>query len=369
MDSAAFKHYQTQLLKQTEQFNEIDITKEEGHLARFAFFSANLAIFFPSIPTNLHETLYKKMLLNVSFETFDRNIAHIADISLFEGQTQAFFNISQPYIFCSFHLGSYRVFLTALIRAGRNLAILVRQGVFEEQLQEILKVKNQLLSQYNVNSDVRVINADEPTAALKILRLLRSDFSLVAYMDANSGIGEDKGEKISFLNHSLYVRKGVPYLSFATNVPILPIVSYKNSELQNIVHIGNPVFPDKELSREAFENHTIQQLYDWFSEFVVRFPEQWEVWGYINNFMLPVETPPLVSNITAFQKTSYLFNQQRYALFELESSPVVFDRLTFNVMEITPYLFEYLSQLTFNNPEPILGTDIFQELVKHQVII
>ena len=369
MNPNSFENYRQQLLSQAEIFNKIDISKEEGYLAGFAFFSANLANFLPSIPVSEHEELHKKMLLNTAMETFDRNITHIVDFSVFEGQTQYILPPHKPFIYCSFHLGSYRIFINHLLRAGHKLVLLVRQGVFDEQLQDLIDFTNKLVSIFKVESEMLIVNADEPTSALKILRALRDGYSLVAYMDADSGSGEQKGEEISFLNHGIYARKGISFLSYASNIPIVPLVAYRKPDLQNVICVGEPIYPDKNLSKAAFEKQTLQQLYNWFAEYIVQVPEQWEVWGYINNFMLPPLVPPLVDDDTVFQKTTFQFNLQRCALFELASGPVLFDRLTYNVTEITPDFFLFLSQFTFSNPQIILESSVFQDLVRNQVII
>lgn len=370
MDATLLEVYQAERSAETAQFLQIDMTKEVGYAARFALFSANLALFLPNIPTSQHPALFEEAIINNYLETSDRNLVHISDISIFEGQTQQVLAVPpQQFIYCSFHLGSYRVFLNWLFRLQRDLVILVRQGVFDEQVQEIMDQKDQIVERYNIKSDVKIINADEPTSALKILRLLRAGYSLVAFMDANSGTGDAPGQEIQFLNHGLSVRKGLPFLSYAANIPILPVIAYRTPDLQNVVCVGEPIYPDKLLAKETFERQTLQHLYDWLAEYVQKFPAQWEVWTYINNFMLPPKVPALVSDVQLFQKTTYQFNAQRYMLFELEAGPVLFDRAGYDVNEISPDLFRYLSQPTLTNLASTLDNDTFQDLVANAVIV
>ncbi|MFN4147668.1 MAG: hypothetical protein ACK4GN_17725, partial [Runella sp.] len=138
MNHRLWHQYQRDQQQRLATFDRIDLTKEEGYLMRLAIFSANLSCFLPNLPRQHHAELFAENLRHVALETADRTLPHLADISDIEGQGLSFCKPSQPSIFVSFHLGSYRLLATYLFVQGYDLAILVRQEVFQQEHEAIM---------------------------------------------------------------------------------------------------------------------------------------------------------------------------------------------------------------------------------------
>jgi len=63
--------YRKELARCREHFDRVDLTKERGYLMKFTTFSANMENIMPSIPRNEHESLFRELLLQQVFTTFD----------------------------------------------------------------------------------------------------------------------------------------------------------------------------------------------------------------------------------------------------------------------------------------------------------
>lgn len=370
MSNADWLDYQHLVEKHIQALNQIDLTKEEGYLARFAVFSANLTNFFPSIPVASHTDLFRQNLTHIALETLDRSIPNLIKFTTFEGCSSEVSDNKKQFIFCTFHLGSYRSMASWLVALGYDFSVLVRQSVYVQQSEDILDHAHQIKTVYtSSNSEVHVIDAEEPASALKILRELRTGRSLVVYMDGNTGSGHGKDERIDFLQRQIFTKQGAAFLSYASGIPILPVICYRQADHRNVIAVSPPIFPDKELSKKSFSLLTTQQLYKWFSTYLQAYPAQWEAWNYIHHhlFLPPESTTHLPK--TAFQKSHYQFNDQRYSLFSLRQDYVIIDRFYYQTYEISDDLYAYLLQGHLTSPLKTLGKNVFESLVTLSVLI
>lgn len=363
-----WKLYQKLCQQRRVVFDSIDLPSEEGYLVRFATFSANLTNFLPQIPPSDHAHLFKEHLFQVALETHDRTLPNISDFCDFLGNVSLVTSRSQPFIFCAFHLGSYRALAAWLIELGYDFSILVRQEVYDQQLAEIQEHDRLIKSLRASSSEVQVINAEDPTSLVKILRQLRAGRSLLVYMDGNTGTGTHKDALTTLLHQPIFAKQGAAFLSYASGVCMLPIFAYRRTDYRNIIVVESPIEPDKTISKERFSQQTTQYLYDRLGDYIAQYPTQWEAWGYIHH---QLHLLPVSSNTTSeysFQKIHYTFNQERFSLFLLKDSAVIFDRRQYLAYEISPDLYEYLSVLDFEHPRQILGDDVFEELVMSEIL-
>ena len=369
MSASNFASYRRALLDCEGTLSRVNLLKEEGYMVRFAIFSANLTNFLPEIPVSEHEEIFKKLLTSLAFESFDRNVLHISDLCSITGNVSALELPQKPQIFCTFHLGSYRIIANLLIRLGHNFSTIVRKEVYEQQMESLMGYTERMKTQYATLSEVRVLNAEEPNIVLKLLRELKSGRSLLVYLDGNVGSGDEKLEQIDFLSQKINARKGMPYLSYVSGVPLVPLISYREADFSNNLYVGEPIAVDKRMSRDEFSSHSLQYLFDFFAKYVASFPEQWEGWNYIHHAL--DNTSEVTSTITpaAYKRDTYQFNQNRYSIFELQEAPVLFDKRYYSTYEISESLRNYLLKSPFVNPKRVLGKPIFQELVRQEIII
>jgi KDO2-lipid IV(A) lauroyltransferase len=370
MSASNFANYQRALLDCEGALSRVNLLQEEGYLVRFAIFSANLTNFMPEIPASEHADLFKKLLKSLAFESFDRNILNITDLCAIKGNISALNLPQKPQIFCTFHLGSYRIIANLLIRLGHNFSTIVRKEVYQQQMESLMGYTANMKKKYKTASEVHVLNAEEPNIVLKLLRELKAGRSLLVYLDGNVGSGEEKPAKIDFLSQQINIRKGMPYLSYISGVPLVPLISYRQPDFSNIMYIGEPIEVDKTISRDQYSSSALQQLFDFFSKYVASFPEQWEGWNYIHHALgIEQGESESIPPPSAYKRVSYEFNRNRYSIFELQDAPVLFDKRHYSTFEISDSLRNYLLKSPFTNPKRTLGKPVFQELVRQEIII
>jgi lauroyl/myristoyl acyltransferase len=373
MNQQVLIKYRSLLEECRQKTNQINFDNDEGYLVRSAIFSANLTNFLPTLPHTVHQQLFRESLCNSAFENFDWNILEISELTMLKDDDCILDTKTEPFIFCSFHLGSYRVIANYLFKNGYDFSILVRGDVYERQAADLLDCARKVGKKYAVKSDMRIYNAEKPDVLLKVARELKAGRSLLVYVDGNTGTGNnaEKLDTISFLGQNLHLRKGIGYMSHLSGVPILPIVSYRKPDLLNVLEVGQAIYPNKELSRDDYSQQANQQLYDMFAKILEKYPSQWEGWNYVHKFR--TETQNVESNSTKAKKIAYQnqyqFNYTRYCLINLRQSPILFDKKHYTTFEISVDLHDYLTNPTYPDPKHILGTRVFNQLVREQIMI
>lgn len=371
MKSRSLTSYRKVAQECIDSFDRVDMRREEGHCVRSGLFSANLTNFLPQIPENDHEDLYLDMIRNLALEKFDRQLMHLSDVSALEGDLSLINNPKKPFIFCTFHIGSYRLIANVLLRKGYQFSTLVRQDVFESQQAEFKSYCAGMYDQFKTPSKVNILNAEDPRVLLQMTRELQAGRSILVYIDGDTGSGEEHKTTIDFLNQQIRVRKGIPYASFLSGVPILPIVQYRKDNLQNVLRVGKPIEAEKTETREEFCQRSLSSIYKYFGRYIEKYPNQWEGWCYIHNSMVikPQQVAAQPKDLAASKRRTYRFNQSRYRIFELESNFLLFDRAAYETYEITADMKKYLSAPVVKNPIKTLGEGIFGELLIRNILI
>jgi lauroyl/myristoyl acyltransferase len=370
MKTKSLTSYQQVAQECLSAFDRVDMRREEGYCVRSGLFSANLTNFLPQVPEKEHDTMYQSLIRNLALEKFDRKLMHLSDVSALEGDLSLINNPKKPFIFCTFHIGSYRLIANVLLRKGYNFSTLVRQEVFEKQQKEFKSYCAGMYDNFGTPSKVNILNAEDPRVLLQMTRELQAGRSILVYIDGDTGSGEEHKTTVNFLNQKVKVRKGVPYASYLSGVPILPIVQYRKKNLQNVMRIGKPISINKNESRDQFSQRALSAIYKYFGQYVEKYPDQWEGWSYIHNsLVLKPEAAQYATYTINRKQTTYRFNQNRYRIFELESNFLLFDRSAYETFEITADMKQLLSTPVLKNPIKILGEGIFGELVTRHILI
>ncbi|MBD2701115.1 hypothetical protein IC229_10750 [Spirosoma sp. BT702] len=362
--------YNQELARCREHFEQIDLQKERGYLMKFTTFSANVENLIPSIPRHKHEALFRKLLLNQVFTTFDQQCLTAGDLVKLRGDSSAFKNNSNK-IYCTYHLGSYRLLTSLLFRNGVDCVLLVGSNMSRSQGGDMTEHIDALRKKHGLTNVFRIVETGSPTAGLTVLRELKAGRSLIVYVDGSPETAPEEGEADQFLSvrfgsRKILTRKGVGYLSHASGVPIVPVVSYRQPDLTNVLHSLKAIRPIAHSDREMFCREALQQLYDAFWPFLNRYPEQWEGWTYIHSFLEP-EAP----KHTYFKPNlkQLVFNESRYTLCDLEQAPILFDRRLYQTYEITEDLRDLLLNLkTVDSVEEVVGREMFTELMEMEII-
>lgn len=367
----AFKEYQNVIKDCVDSIEKIDMDKQEGYCVKMELFSANLTNFLPSVSESAHQVIYKNLIRNQTLQNFDREILHLNDISDFEGEMSMVTRNKSPFIFCTFHFGSYWLLVNWLGRQNRDFSILVRQELFEQQSKLFGQYYQNMIERFGITSKVNILNAEEPGILLKLAREVKNGRSVVVYLDGNTGSGKpEENTQVNFLGRNIEVRKGIPYLSYLTGVPIVPVIQYRKKNYKNVLRLCKPLLATKGQSREEFSEESLQFIYDIFGRHIKSYPDQWEGWNYIHtSLILDEENEHKAHEVSSMANDIYRFNHGRYRIFEMEDNFILFDRNFYRTYEITSDLKSYLSKPAIKSPWKMLGENTFGELVSKSILI
>lgn len=281
----------------------------------------------------------------------------------------------RPFIFCSFHLGSFHSWPELLGRYGINFTVVISERSFHEQHEELHGKMEDLRREKGYRFNFNMINAEDPSCVVQMIRELKNKNSLLLFIDGNSGVGgntrnDSKLIDISFMGKNIFARKGIASVAYVTGTPIVPLLSYRSAgRIKQI--ILPPVLPDKRLDRETSVKNTTQHLYDLFSVYLKQYPEQWEGWQYINNCLdlnsLKVNLTPGILSVPPEEAT---FNNKRYGLLKENGACTLFDAYTYKVFKITEGLYLFLMGFDQQSVDhrTRISPELYNDLVVNQVI-
>lgn len=354
-----------------EHFEKVDLAKEQGYLMKFTTFSATVGNILPTIPRQKHATMFRDLLLQQVFTTFDQQFLSAGDLVKLRGRQKVGSKAEGPRIYCTYHLGSYRLLTSVLFRQGVDCVLLVGSNMNRSQGDGMAEHIAGLRKKHGLTNVFRVVEAGSPSAGLTVLRELKAGRSLIVYVDGSPETFPEAGEETQFLSvqfghRHVLTRKGVGYLSHATGVPIVPVVSYRGVDHMNTLHFLKSIRPIVQSDREIYCQEAMQQLYDAFWPFLNRYPEQWEGWNYIHLFLEPEKIKNSTFRRTGCQPT---FNEERYSLCDLQQAPILFDRQNYQTYEITEDLRDLLLNLhQVESVQDVVGQEVFGELLEMEVL-
>lgn len=363
--------YCKELIRCREHFERIDLQKEQGYLMKFTTFSANMENIMPAIPRSRHETLFRELLLQELFTTFDQQCLSAGDLVELSGAHDILNPNEGAKIYCTYHLGSYRQLTSVLFRNGVDCVLLVGNNMNREQGGSMTEHIEGLRQKHGLTNVFRIVDTGSPSAGLTVLRELKAGRSLIVYVDGSPETAPEPGEETQFLSvrfgqRRIRTRKGVGFLSHAAGVPIVPVISYRQPDLTNVLHFMSPIRPIRQSDRGMYCQEAMQQLHDALWPYLSRYPGQWEGWNYIHSFLEP-ETPK--HSMYGRRPAQPVFNQDRYTLCDLEQAPILFDRRLYQTYEITDDLRDLLLNLNaVDSVESVIGEEVFGELVEMEVL-
>ena len=363
--------YRQELLACRKKFRQIDLRQERGYLMKFTTFSANVGNIMPDIAREEHESMFRAMLQQQMFARFDQSCLTVGDLVKSRGKKNLFSLPDGPKIYCAYHLGSYRLLTSVLFRQGVDCVLMVGSNMNQAQGDDMLEHIEGLRQKHGLTNVFRVIESGSPTVGLTALRELKAGRSLIVYVDGSPESAPEPGEEnqllsVRFGERHLLTRKGVAFLSHASGVPLVPVIGYRDPDMMNVLHYLKPIRPVSRSDREMYCQEAMQQLYDALWPYLNRYPEQWEGWSYIHSFLQP-ETPK--RGTLEQLRGRPTFNEERYALCDLEQAPILFDRRLYQTYEITDDLRDLLLNLNeVDSVEEMVGQEVYGELMELEVL-
>lgn len=353
---------------------DYDISTSSELSTAFDFISANLETFLPTLPKDQHLTFCKEVKWHQIWAAHDQHEFHLTrntQVVDRSGLLESLKGGEQAAIFCTYHVGSYRLLNMMLYDKGIPFSLLADNEFVTAQGEDSRSGARRLQQEYlGVDPvELEIIDAENPSGALRSLRRLKSNRSLLVYIDGNTGVGghfqdREKFVDVEFFSRPIYARKGVAFLAYAAGVPIIPAICVRTGWLQRTMYFLEPIVPDRSITRDEFCMSATQTLYANLESYLRSDPEQWEGWMYVHKFLnteklmqqhakdTPVENKPIFD-----VQARYRFNDERFALLMLSEEDFLFDRRTFQTYPLDDTLKQVLN--AFKEPK------MFSELKFH----
>ena len=343
--------------------------REKMRLRQYYFTMANFKNLLPeTIEGQKHEEVYQKLLYMRELSPLDANeYAEKIDECKIRGDVEEIIDRkNEPKIFCVYHTGSYRAIMGYLSMLGYDFSLVIDQNVYENQSQNIHAIVSKVNAEYKVNSDFSLINAEDFDAAMKMVKQIRQGKSLVLYIDGNTGTGgvfrhDEKLEGVDFFGKRLLARQGIAYISFLTNTPIVPVLSYRENMDEKVVSLENVVLeflpkidPASSKSRKMYCRQSTQLLYKHLEDLLRKYPLQWEGWLYVHKYFdeekLNGFEPGLFTQTAPIEREALVFNEWDYGLFTFGDQYFLFNFNSYKTFEIQKTEFDLL-KIFWRNPK------------------
>lgn len=297
----------------------------------FAVTSASLKKFLPKISINSHNKLYKDILYNQflsGIEQEDINLLNKLQVQMSTEMSNSFYE--SPHIFATFHLGSYRILNSWLFSNGHNVVLIVDEDVYRTQKESMLNTISQL-KRYSKNGtmDFKVLNVKDRESILQIRKYIRDGYSLVIYLDGNSGLKKkidfEKGfMPIELMNKKINVKNGLDFISKFTRTPVIPVLSYRDNKVTHLKFFEKIHYSDVNITKKCYEH---------LEKFLIKYPSQWECWLYIHKwFDRSVLTG--TKNLNKSTNTNLIFNSDTFIPFTRNDYFFLFNRENFTAFPI-----------------------------------
>jgi lauroyl/myristoyl acyltransferase len=159
----------------------------------------------------------------------------------------------------------------------------------------------------------------------QMIETLKNGTNLLFYLDGNSGLNEKASNllKINFLDHQIFSRKGVPFLSYLTKSDIVPIVMKRFDDLKtHKIEIGKTI-PFLKEKKDCSFSTVLSEIYSLLEKQILLKPDYWECWLYLDKYYMQHKLYKDARINDFYNK----YNKSRFEEIELRSNFYLFDRL------------------------------------------
>ena len=275
------KTYQNRLAELKSRHSKRSFVADPQYLNAFTFFSANLSHFMPTIPYENYQDIFKGAMLNRSWSGLDQQFFQVENPFTVHGWDADFAEQlkEKPGIICTFHTGSYRLINYLLHLSGVPLALLIGQYAHDNQREVFADLVGKA-GQNTAAPAFSILNATDPKVLFKIKQRLQEGTSVLTYIDGYQGthsLDSRNSLKVHFLAQHQLVKKGLPYIAYKFNVPIYPVICFREAD-DSLRLIRLEPIEKKEMDIALFAEYAVNKIYSAFAAFLQHYPAQWENW-------------------------------------------------------------------------------------------
>lgn len=350
------------------------IDQTEANCVEFA--SANLRHLLPAIPASQHDGIIKEILFNQACAVLDEDSCFLLESTKISDSGSMLLAAKEsPVIFCTFHFGSYRLINQVLVSRGLSYILPVSSDIFATQKKRYEDGLKVLQAFFKTDSQLIVVNAEEPTTALTLARKTRAGWSLLAYIDGNTGVQgagrrDAKTVRVPLLGKPIYARKGIAFLSHFLKVPIVPVLCEITGQMQRTMTFHEEIDPSGfSKEREAYCQMATERLYAVLAGYLKRVPGQWEGWLDMQKYLDmdaiagsegtdedSVETASPAEDIA---DSRLVFNRERFGFIVQEDGRALLDKDSYKLLSLPQSITDILE--AYREPAPAPSADAAQE--------
>lgn len=389
-----------QVKQQVQQMN-ITFTEDESR-KDFLFTAAAKNIFLPNLESIDRVDFFRECQVykNTTLLDIKTDIKVLYDLIHTEGAGLLSTNLfSTPCIFCTFHFGAYQLLLPYLSIRGVDFNVVTKQEYF---INEIMTYKDDT---QHFAKKAETMRPNSWSILLDMSNSLREGKSSVVFLDRIEGVTnvdekKNKLQKIHFLGHQLFVRRGIPEVSYLRGVPIIPVISFRDSFTNIGICFGEPINPLKGENKKTYTERSLQTMFTLLESYVKKYPSQWEYWPEVYSrldlttynpyqpkprrfslkrlFLPQKETVAELGSIHTVEdigiEADLHFNEEQYGMYQEEGQYYLFDTHTYNCFKISENLHRVLSELStevvkFSRLKFLINKSLLEEMVNKEVIV
>lgn len=389
MNNAHSFEYLEWIVNARNYVEQVKIEDNEDYIRARDLISNNLKTLLPQVPEDQQERFAKMVKFNQMWAAKDQGELDLIQSSIITDPNRVLDRARQgkSFIFCTFHLASYRLINTILGREKVPFALLTDQEFIETQGQKAIDTFRRAYEQHHgaLKEDLEILNAENDKVGLQLIRRVKAGKSIVVYLDGNTGVGgfyRDPGAliKVPFFDQMLYARKGASFVSHVTDAPLVPVLGYRRDWLtREFVFLDQLQKEDCE-DRESYCERTVRHLFSLLEQYLLKHPSQWEGWFYVHKFLegYREHKEEVVGGKYSFiEGAKYIRNEEEYPLISALGKKVLFNKNNNKVVDFTDRLeciSEHFESPNIIEDETHVGDFIFTkealiELVEEGVLI
>lgn len=350
------------------------LENNESENGQFELVSAGFANYLPALPIEQHHLLYRQLLLHQQLSVLEQSEPAVLEYVCCEGEAEEALDYMQhkPVIVCTMHSGSYRIINLLLLQKGIPYSLVIGKTVLAKEGQTFQHLHRSISN--GQCRPLELIDAEQSSAGLQMLRALKKGRSLVLYMDGNSGAGTTTTYNVNncvvdFLAQQLYVRKGIAYLAHAAGIPIVPVMCYRKRIEEIRLRFFSMMLPDATISRDLYAASATQELYHKFGKLIKEMPEQWEGWLTIHQTAKISYSTTDYHLQTGKKSEKVVLNTFRFGIFKTGGLAFLLEKQKYLFYPLDETLFRLLTECKH---APVackrINQDLFQLLLGRGIV-
>ena len=244
----------------------------------FAFYSANLQCLMPGVPLEQHKAYFEQTQRLQDFNSLNNSLEQLdllKDAKWADG-------ISAPGIVATFHMGPYHLVCGWLMRQGIPFSLVLSDDIFQHKAASYSRLYREVTGCATSSEDFGLINAANPHSLFQMRRAMMKGHLLLVYVDGNTGVRDQSGLPLNFLDGTLRVKTGVAYLSYLMQCQVYPVLCHWE-EKRAQWKAAEPILPYAGESRQQYVQRCMTVVYGLLADSLPQYTPQWEGWKYVHH--------------------------------------------------------------------------------------